>query len=159
MQADWDVALTSPGEPGHPLVIEGRLLGLPDSLPLRGATLRVYHADANGRYGAGGGRPARLTAVLHTNVAGGFRVRTIVPGLAEGVPHVHFVLSAPGIETRTGQLFLCRSHGAGSDSTFAHLPWMVRLPNRENYAYVERDASGDGYHCAWTWAVRRTPGQ
>jgi len=148
----WDIALTQPGEPGRPFVIEGTLLGLPDSLPIHGATITLYHADARGNYGPHGDARPRLAGTLTTNVAGGFRVRTVLPGSYDGTPHVHYRVKGAGFDHR-GTLSLARRNGAGSDSAFAQLPWMLKLPG-ESWAYA--DPAAEGFHTTWTLVVERT---
>jgi len=133
----WDIALTQPGEPGRPFVIEGTVLGLPDSLPIHGP-----HGDA---------RP-RLAGTLTTNVAGGFRVRTVLPGMYDGTPHVHYRVKWAGLDRR-GTLSLARRNGAGSDSAFAQLPWMLKLPG-ESWAYA--DPAADGFHTTWKLVIERS---
>lgn len=152
----WDLALTAPGEPGTPYVIEGRVMSMPDSTPIRGATLHVYHADAKGLYSAEGEKNPRLAGTLRTNIAGGFRIRTILPGMYDGLPHVHFKLAGPGFEERTGSLTLCRNHGAGSDSAYAKLPWMLTLPSTGEWVHVEPDAE-HGFRSRWSLYVDRRP--
>ncbi len=152
----WELALAPPGEPGEPFVIDARLLGWPDSLPVRNTAVRVYHADASGAYSAKGESHARLEGTVHTNVLGQIRVRTILPGTAEGVPHVHFVLTDPGFHGRMSTLTLCRATGAGSDTAFARLPQMLTLPSGGMWEFVRRDTGGV-LHVAWTFYVPRMP--
>ena len=149
----WELSLAPADEPGKSFVLEGRLVWLPDSLPIRDATVYLYHADTRGRYSEQGEGQPRLKGRLHTNVAGGFRVRTVLPGQYNGVPHIHLTITAPGIESFSTTLSLARSHGAGSDTAYNHVPWMVTLPGT-SWAYVEPDGDG-GYHCRWTLGVRR----
>lgn len=153
----WDLSLAAPREPGKPFVLSGRLLGLRDSLPIRNATLRVYHADAKGEYSAQGEKEARLAGTLRTNISGGFRVRTILPGPAEGTPHIHFVISGPGLERQMVTVSLARRHGAGSDAAYGRLPWMVTLPAGGAWTYVEPDAR-DGYQSSCDLFVTRAAG-
>jgi len=143
----WDLALTSPGEPGAPFVIEGRLMG-GDSQPLRDVLVHVYHADHAGQYSTAGESGPRLSGLLRTNVLGRFRVRTVLPGMAEGIPHIHFEIAGPGSDYRALTLTLCRREGAGSDSTFARLPQMLTLPTDGNWVYVHRDPHGV-FVCRW----------
>lgn len=87
--------------------------------------------------------------MLRTNVVGGYRIRTVLPGVAEGIPHVHFQLAGPGADYRSVTLTLCRIMGAGSDTSFAHLPQMLSIQSQTGYwAYVRPDTAG-GYRCTW----------
>ena len=144
----WDLALTPPGEPGAPFVIEGRVMGGDGSQPLRDVLVHVYHADARGDYSGPGESRPRLSGMLRTNVLGRFRVRTVLPGKAEGIPHVHFEVAGPVSDYRVVALNLCRRNGAGSDSTFARLPQMLTLPTDGNWVYVHRDPHGV-FVCRW----------
>ena len=152
----WDIALTRASEPGPPFMLEGTVVGLPDSLPIHGATIYFYHADTRGRYSPGGESKPRLAGTLHTNIVGGFRVRTVLPGTYDGSPHMHYTVSGPGFDRRVGTLSLARLQGAGSDSAYARIPWMLKLP-AESWAYVNPAAAG-GYRCEWRLFVHRTGG-
>src|SRR5439155_6837931 len=46
----WEADIAQPDEPGGRFVIEGRVLGAGDSVPLAGVTLYAYHADGKGWY-------------------------------------------------------------------------------------------------------------
>ena len=144
----WEVTLAPKGEPGSPFVLEGRVLGA-GGRPMRDVLVHVYHADDHGTYGPRGPSPARLSGMLRTNVLGGYRIHTILPGNAEGIPHLHFELAGPNAKYRAGHLTLCRAVGAGSDTSFAHLPQMLSLEEQTGFwAYVRPDTAG-GYRCMW----------
>ena len=143
----WEVRLAPNGEPGAPFVLEGRVIG-PGGSPLRNVVVHVYHADDRGIYSSRGESHPRLSGTLRTNVLGGYRVRSILPGLAEGIPHVHFEVAGPGHEYRAVPLNLCRSVGAGSDTVFARLPEMHTFPGTAFWAYVRRDTNGV-LRCTW----------
>lgn len=89
--------LVPTGEPGEPLIVEGRIL-TPGG-PAAGARLYVYQTDARGYYSADGRdeRNPRLQARLTTDEKGGYRFRTIRPGPypQSGPPaHIHFEVTA-----------------------------------------------------------------
>ena len=149
-----ELSLAPAGEPGKRFTLEGRILGLPDSLPVRDATVYLYHADAHGRYSLQGESRPRLAGTVHTDAAGGFRVRTILPGQYDGTPHLHLRLSGEDIHSEAATLSLARSHGAGSDTAYDRVPWMVKLPG-EYWTYVEPDGDG-GYISRWTVYVKRS---
>src|ERR1043165_10222226 len=85
----WEITLAPPGEPGPPLVIEGTLLALPDSTPVRDAEIRAYQQDVSGHYLRNGEPRPPLHRTLRTNGLGQFRINTLLPGAAGGVSHVH----------------------------------------------------------------------
>ena len=142
----WFLALAKKGEPGAPLVVEGRVLDS-HGRPIGDALLHVYHADASGTYGHGY-KEARLAGTLRTNALGAYRIRTVLPGLGEGNPHIHFRLTPPNGAPRVGTLWLCRAMGPGSDTTFARLLELPSLEGRPDAAYVWPDTAG-GYRCTW----------
>lgn len=69
---------------------------------------------------------------------------------------MHFTVSGPGIERHIGTLSLARAQGAGSDSAYAMIPWMLKPPV-ETWAYVNPAADG-GYRCDWKLFVDRAGG-
>ena len=93
-------SLLPPGEPGTPLVVEGRILG--PSGPVSKAALYVYQTDARGYYSGpvdDDNRNPRLKARISTDDAGRFRFRTIMPGQypRSGPPaHIHLEVTPPG---------------------------------------------------------------
>jgi len=138
----WEADIAKPGEPGRPFVLEGRVLGgLDGKQPLRDVTVYVYHAADDGNYYSPGNKDPRIRGTLHTNIMGEYRVRSVLPGMAEGVPHIHIELTAPGTPSRGITLTLARSSGPGSDTTYKRLPYMIKLPEW-NWAYVYRDSAG-----------------
>lgn len=85
--------------PGERLTFSGRILAAGGE-PLAGALMRLYHADATGRYspeagepGAGERNPLHF-AWLTTDATGHFTVSTILPGGYGGAPpHFHFTMA------------------------------------------------------------------
>jgi len=156
----WEIALADSTEPGRPFVIEGRVYSLPDSQPLRDVTVHFWHADAQGVYGqptsdgfTRSARFARLDGSVRTNVAGGFRVHTVLPGPAEGFAHVHYAISGTGISPTAGTLNLARSHGAGSDTAYSKVAYMLDPTASQEWAFVEPDDAG--FHATCRLYVRR----
>jgi len=147
-QVAWDLELAPAGEPGTPFVLEGRVMDSKGSRPVRDALVHVYHADDAGQYSRSGASGPRLSGTLRTNVLGGFRIRTVLPGSGEGSPHMHFEIAGPGADYRALTFSLCRAEGAGSDTTFARLPQMPSLPSEGAWANVRRDAQGV-FRCRW----------
>jgi hypothetical protein len=131
-------------EPGRPFVLEGRVLGgLDGTQPMRDVRMYFYHAADDGDYHWPRNAPGkpRINGILHTNVMGEYLVRTVLPGTAEGIPHVHIELQAPGTNRRFVTITLARSSGPGSDTTYRRLPYMIHLTNPA-WAYVYRDSAG-----------------
>lgn len=93
-------SLLPPGEPGTPLVVEGRILG--PSGPASKAALYVYQTDERGYYSGpvnDDNRNPRLKARFETDDAGRFRFRTIMPGQypRSGPPaHIHLEVTPAG---------------------------------------------------------------
>lgn len=147
----WELALA--GADSGTLVIEGRVLGV-DGKPARDLRVHVYHADRHGNYSAGPGGEMFHSGLLRTNVLGQFRVFTDLPGMAEGSPHVHFEVELPGRRYRVIPLNLARPAGAGSDTRYGRLPWMVSLSDTIFWAYVT-PRSGGSYRCRWDLRLDR----
>jgi hypothetical protein len=149
------VVLAPPAEPDAPLEISGRVVSTLDSLPVPGVRVHAYHADASGQYIGRRGGPIHLAGDFTSGPGGLYRVRTILPGRAEGAPHVHFeVLDEHGGRTMV-TLDLCRIHGAGSDSTYEKLPYFPSLPPTDrslHYGAVEPGAE-HGYVVRWNIPV------
>jgi protocatechuate 3,4-dioxygenase beta subunit len=93
-------SLLPAGEPGTPLVVEGRIVG--PSGPVSKAALYVYQTDARGYYSGpvnDDNRNPRLKARFATDDAGRFRFRTIMPGQypRSGPPaHIHLEVTPAG---------------------------------------------------------------
>jgi protocatechuate 3,4-dioxygenase beta subunit len=88
---------------GQPLVLSGVVRGR-DCRPLSGATIQVWHTDADGDYGPGHGtsglRCCYLTGLLRTDSEGRYRIETVMPGHYRGVDppppaHIHFAARHP----------------------------------------------------------------
>jgi hypothetical protein len=85
----WDVTLSPPGEPGEPFEMSGEVYSGGGQL-MRNAKVFVYHADARGEYARGKDDPVRLAAMLRTDSAGHYRIRSVFPGSYGYAAHVHF---------------------------------------------------------------------
>ncbi len=97
-------SLASPSEPGDLIAIVGAIVG-PDCAPIPGATVEVWHADAEGQYS-----DAKLRATLTASKDGAYAFDSIYPGQylqSNGwrPAHIHYKVSAPGFETLTTQLY------------------------------------------------------
>lgn len=104
----WDLALAPVKEPGDRLVLTGRVIERTRRTPLAGISMMVYHSDSRGNYNPPGDKSldARLCGVLITNAKGEYRIRTTVPGEAEGAPHIHFDVWGPHVKRRQGAVNL-----------------------------------------------------
>jgi protocatechuate 3,4-dioxygenase beta subunit len=97
------VVVPPEGEPGDPLIVEGRVLTA-SGAPAGGLDVYVYQTDARGYYSPNGRdeRNPRLRGYLRTDGEGRYQVRTIRPGPYpnSGPPaHIHYeVTSATGVQ-------------------------------------------------------------
>ena len=103
--ASWKTMMTSPDEPGEPIIVRGTIFGADGKTPLEGARLYVYHTDARGYYNAkhSFGEPPRIRGWMKTNAQGQYEFRTIKPAAYPGrtIPaHIHPTADAPGYPAR-----------------------------------------------------------
>lgn len=102
---DPDLVLPPDGEPGEPLLLQGRVLAADGETPAAGVVLYFHQTNADGYYrshrstGRGGRHDGMIQGWLATNADGRYRVETIrpapYPGL--GVPaHIHVYVKEPG---------------------------------------------------------------
>ncbi len=106
--------LTEPGMLGVPMVIRGTVAS-PDCMPIAGAELDVWQADADGGYDNDGvddppGGAFVLRGRMLTDAQGRYELRTIIPGHylngAQFRPaHIHVSVRAPGFAPLTTQLY------------------------------------------------------
>lgn len=101
--------LASQDELGERLVVEGIVSGPDCQTPLSGAMIDVWHADTRGNY-HGPESEYRLRGQMKTDSEGRFRFETIRPGhypLGDSMrpAHIHFIVSHPGHEPLTTQLY------------------------------------------------------
>ena len=84
-----------PGDLVDRFEFRGRLVDK-DDRPVAGVLIYAYHADRTGNYGSKQ-YPAIMTmgGCVSTGPGGGFIVRTYVPGMYGGPPHMHFEVSLP----------------------------------------------------------------
>jgi protocatechuate 3,4-dioxygenase beta subunit len=104
---------------GTRLLLSGRVLTLA-CVPVAGATLDFWQADAGGTYDNGG---YRLRGHQSTDAAGRYSLGTIVPGEYPGrTEHIHVKVRAPGKAVLTTQLYFPGVARNQEDSIFdAHL--------------------------------------
>ncbi len=134
----------APGEPGPRFVLSGRVYDVDGRTPLGHARMYVYHADAQGNY-ARPGDPAdipRLAGVLRTSARGEFFIHSVLPGVAEGPPHIHVRISSDE-ESRVTMVNLVPYPGTVMPRGWSHVEPHYRAVN-PFMAVVARDSSG-GY--------------
>ena len=98
------------------LLVSGRVLGMPDCVPLAGALVEVWQADARGDYSQVGAKQddsgCPLRGRLQTDDTGRYAFRTVLPGEYPGRPrHIHYRVSAKGYSTLVTQLYFARERG------------------------------------------------
>jgi protocatechuate 3,4-dioxygenase beta subunit len=97
------IKMITEGEPGEPIIIQGRVF-LPDAkTPAKGAILSVWHTDTKGFYITGGGGAGELHPRIHGRMKTGaddkYEFHTIRPAQYPShtsPAHVHGHISAPG---------------------------------------------------------------
>lgn len=137
--------------------ISGRILD-PKGEPIRNAVVELWQADNNGCYihsrGAGRGpRDADFQGYgkFETASDGGYRFRTIKPGLYTGrTRHYHFAVTTPGRDRRfTTQLFFAGEPQNATDMV------LRGIPDEARRAAVIREfkALPDSPELATTWDI------
>jgi protocatechuate 3,4-dioxygenase beta subunit len=96
-------ALVTPGEPGMPLAVSGRVLSTGGEA-LREAVVEVWQADHRGRYDLDG---YRCRARLRSGADGEYAFESVMPGHYPDrvCQHVHYLVSAPGHLPLVTQLY------------------------------------------------------
>jgi protocatechuate 3,4-dioxygenase beta subunit len=110
---DFFVVIAQKGERGERVVVRGVVTDGQATIP--GASIYVYHADADGRYnptisrpGAGAESP-RLAGYMRSDSRGRYVFESVRPTPYPGstIPaRVHYVVSADGFKSRTFELWL-----------------------------------------------------
>lgn len=95
--------LHSPGEPGLPLAVKGRVLDTYGNV-LPGATLEIWHTNHAGQYDLAG---YHYRTTLIAGESGAYGFRSVMPGHypARVCQHIHYLVSAPGHKPLTTQLY------------------------------------------------------
>jgi protocatechuate 3,4-dioxygenase beta subunit len=128
----WRIRITSPSEPGIPMVVTGRLVDQ-EGKPLPEVQLFVYHTDAKGLYRLPGQDGHRLKGTMWTNREGKFEFLTIHPGPYPGSKsgeHFHFEItggglpdSFAGIEFHGDELVVYSGKKGGSATYYPGIAW------------------------------------
>lgn len=106
----WSITVAGPDEPGLRMVVEGRVLAADGETEIAGATVFVFHTDAEGYYSPGGmdESNARLCGLMRTDAEGRYRFETIKPArYATGggpPPHVHYRVWGPELPRQSFSL-------------------------------------------------------
>jgi protocatechuate 3,4-dioxygenase beta subunit len=114
--APWRTKLCGADEPGEPLVMSGRVIDSTTCQPLKGATVDVWQANAEGRYDNDDPKnppdPDKflLRGQMKTDKDGRYSFDTILPapysaGRAMRARHIHYIVSYPGYEPLTTQCY------------------------------------------------------
>ncbi|MFD9024770.1 carbohydrate-binding protein [Streptomyces parvulus] len=108
-------SLVTPGTPGTPLTVSGRVLGR-NCVPLPAVLLDFWQADHAGAYDMAG---YAFRGHQFTDAAGAFTLRTVVPGLYPGrTRHLHVKAQAPGEPVLTTQLYFPGEPRNATDALF-----------------------------------------
>ncbi len=99
----WKTNISSPGEPGDPLIISGTIYQRDGKTPASDVILYVYHTDATGRYTAGpnqseGKLHGRLRGWIKTKADGHYQFETIRPASypqRTAPQHIHPLIKEP----------------------------------------------------------------
>jgi protocatechuate 3,4-dioxygenase beta subunit len=106
----WSVTIAGPDEPGQRLVVEGRVVLDNGDTPVPGATVFVFHTDAEGFYSPAGMEEsnARLCGMMLTDEQGRYRFETIRPAhyaTGGGPPaHIHYRVWGDGVPRQSFSL-------------------------------------------------------
>ena len=146
-------AVAAPGQPGHHIRIEGRMLD-GDGVPLPDALVEIWQADSEGRYAhPADGRPLASNSFrgfgrCATDKSGAFSFATIKPGLVAGpggkiqAPHINVGLLARGVVKR----LFTRIYFAG-DPANASDPILALVPvDRRDTLLAKPDATSPGLY-------------
>lgn len=105
----------SPGDPGQPLILHGRVWGADTRKPLPGAVLEVWQANMHGSYDNDRGHTPpkgsfKNRAQIHTGGTGEYAFESIHPGPYRNPPgwrasHIHFKVHQAGYASCITQLF------------------------------------------------------
>ena len=95
------ITIATKGEPGERLIVDGRVFGPDGKTPISGASVYVFHTDANGVYtpDTNDNRNSRLRGYMRTDSQGRYEFSTIKPAPYPGnraAAHIHYVVTAPG---------------------------------------------------------------
>ena len=155
-----DITIVGPEEPGDRLEVTGGVYHV-RGRAVAGATVYVYHSDSDGQYSRNGQgyEGPRLCGILRTDAQGQFRIRTVMPGHAEGTPHMHFEVRGKGVHRQGTTLLLDLNRRPDTTSNSPQTPWTPSahpifpkslLPT---FPPVTRDSSGV-YHGHWDIVVQ-----
>jgi protocatechuate 3,4-dioxygenase, beta subunit len=101
MNAPSKITIATKEEPGERLIVTGQLFGPDGKTQLAGASIYVYHTDAEGLYTpeTNDNRNPRLRGYMRTDAQGRYEYNTIKPAPYPNnriAAHIHYVVNAPG---------------------------------------------------------------
>ncbi len=132
-------SLVEAGMSGTPLTLSGYVVTT-DCVPLPGAMVDIWQADANGVYDNAG---YRLRGHVFTDSTGQFTIDTIVPGEYPGrTEHIHVKVTPSGGTTLTTQLYFPGVSANDSDGIFS--PELL----------LQTRPVGDGYTATYTFVLQ-----
>jgi protocatechuate 3,4-dioxygenase beta subunit len=157
------------GRPGVPLLLRLRVVDASTCLPVKGAAVDIWHADALGVYsgfGAGSGNRTLMRGIQKTDATGLARFRSVWPGWYQGrTVHIHVKVHVAGNVIHTGQLYFPDSL---TDKVFRRKPYNRRSKrttrNASDFVFAQGGKrsmlrvrkSGDVYVAAITMGVHRS---
>lgn len=101
----WSSMITTPGEPGEPLIITGTVYKSDGTTPAPNILLYVYHTDNEGLYSKGPSQNAtlrhgHLRGWIKTDATGKYQFTTIRPAPypnRKDPAHIHPIIKEPGL--------------------------------------------------------------
>jgi protocatechuate 3,4-dioxygenase beta subunit len=157
------------GRPGVPLLLRLRVVDASTCLPVKGAAVDIWHADALGVYsgfGAGSGNRTFMRGIQKTDATGLAHFRSVWPGWYQGrTVHIHVKVHVAGNVIHTGQLYFPDSL---TDKVFRRKPYNRRSKrttrNASDFVFAQGGKrsmlrvrkSGDVYVAAITMGVHRS---
>ena len=100
------ITIATKEELGERVIVTGAVFGADGKTPLAGASVYVYHTDAQGLYTPGANndsRNPRLRGYMRTDAQGRYEYSTIKPApyQSNDIPaHIHYHVNAPGYQER-----------------------------------------------------------
>jgi protocatechuate 3,4-dioxygenase beta subunit len=156
------------GRSGVPLLLRLRVVDASTCMPIKGAAVDIWHADALGVYsGFGAGRKSRtfMRGAQKTDARGLARFRSIYPGWYQGrTVHIHVKVHVAGNVVHTGQLYFPDSL---TDRVFRRKPYNTRpgrsTRNADDFVFAQGGRrsmlsvrkAGSAYVAAITMGVHR----
>jgi hypothetical protein len=137
------VADLDPGAAGDRFELRGRLISPGDATPMAGWLVYVYHADSHGLYADPKFPDLQHKAgVFRSGPGGGYVIRSSMPGMYEGPPHIHMDGDVPGLGRCTWFVSFYPDSASWPLPGTIDLPPLWRAPSGEHKAMLHRDPDG-----------------